>query len=511
MATFVSNMLQIWSSFFVLTILSLYIPYANSSWSPGELRELPEFISPLKNAVIFAGNVTSRLSNLGSDKFLGDARSTNAIKSCSDLLSLSAHKLNLSLSLLKNPDDDGNMGSGNLKSDLRAWFNDVITDQQTCLDGLGDTKNSSVKVLTEKNLKRLGQMVDKLLDFVSPDTTISPRIRVSPQSLMDFRILKRSRESSLKPNVVVAQDGSGDFTRIMDAVNNAPDNSRQTYIIHIKQGIYREYVHVSEKKTNLMVIGDGMKNTIITGDRSFKGGWETFRSGTFTVEGDQFTAQDLTIENTAGPAKAQAVALRATSDLAAFYRCAFKGYQDTLYAHSGRQFFKSCRISGTVDFVFGFARALFIDCTLNVRPGLPNQHFYVVAAHGGQNNGNVGSYGGFVFQACKIHPDPKLLMLEKRATVYLGRPWKLYSRIVFMESYLSEIINPLGWEGMYGNEKTNTIFFAEYNNYGPGANVQGRVKWPGYYKALSPVKARQFATYGFIDGESWVRARGIPL
>lgn len=77
------------------------------------------------------------------------------------------------------------------------------------------------------------------------------------------------------------------------------------------------------------------------------------------VAGKGFICRDLTVENTAGPAKHQAVALRSDSDLSVFYRCEFAGYQDTLYAHSLRQFFRDCYISGTVDFIFGNAAAVF--------------------------------------------------------------------------------------------------------------------------------------------------------
>ena len=80
--------------------------------------------------------------------------------------------------------------------------------------------------------------------------------------------------------------------------------------------------------------------------------------------GHGFLAQDLTIRNTAGPAQKQAVALRSNSNKSVVYRCSIEGYEDTLYAENGRQMYIESNISGTVDFVFGNAKAVFHKCRL---------------------------------------------------------------------------------------------------------------------------------------------------
>ncbi|ONK81206.1 uncharacterized protein A4U43_C01F26450, partial [Asparagus officinalis] len=153
-----------------------------------------------------------------------------------------------------------------------------------------------------------------------------------------------------QPVIVVARDGTGNFTTINDAVAFVPNgtSSDDGYIaIFIRPGVYEENVIVAKSKRNLIMIGAGIDQTVITGNRSVFDGWTTYNSATFAVHGERFIAINITFENTAGPEKHQAVALRNSADLSSFYRCKFVGYQDTLYAHSLRQFYRDCEIKGT--------------------------------------------------------------------------------------------------------------------------------------------------------------------
>ncbi|KAE8700734.1 Pectinesterase 2 [Hibiscus syriacus] len=118
---------------------------------------------------------------------------------------------------------------------------------------------------------------------------------------------------------------------------------------------------------------DGRTRTIITGSRNVVDGSTTFHSATVSAVGAGFVARDITFENTAGSSKHQAVALRVGSDLSAFYQCDMLAYQDTLYAHSNRQFYVNCLVAGTVDFIFGNAAAVFQDCDIHARR--PNSGF----------------------------------------------------------------------------------------------------------------------------------------
>ncbi|EAZ42934.1 hypothetical protein OsJ_27524 [Oryza sativa Japonica Group] len=226
-------------------------------------------------------------------------------------------------------------------------------------------------------------------------------------------------------------------------------------------------------------------------------------------------ARDVTFENTAGPSKHQAVALRCDSDLSVFYRCGFEGYQDTLYAHSLRQFYRDCRVSGTVYFVFGNAAAVFQNCTLAARLPLPDQKNSVTAQ--GRLDGNMTT--GFAFQFCNVTADDDLQRAlagggnqSSAAAVtqtYLGRPWKQYSRVVFMQSYIGAVVRPEGWLAWDGQFALDTLYYGEYMNTGPGAGVGGRVKWPGFHVMTSPAQAGNFTVAQFIEGNMWLPPTGV--
>ncbi|URE15613.1 pectinesterase [Musa troglodytarum] len=143
---------------------------------------------------------------------------------------------------------------------------------------------------------------------------------------------------TIKPDLVVAKDGSGNYNTISEAVA-ASVNLRQgtsRFVIYVKAGVYSETVDITTNMQNLMMIGDGKDDTIVTGSKNFVDGTPTFNTATFSVNGDGFIAQDIGFENTAGPEKHQAVALRSSADRSVFYRCSFKGYQDTLYIHTNQ-------------------------------------------------------------------------------------------------------------------------------------------------------------------------------
>lgn len=229
------------------------------------------------------------------------------------------------------------------------------------------------------------------------------------------------------------------------------------------------------------------------------------------VSGERFIAVDITFRNTAGPQKHQAVAVRNNADLSTFYRCSFEGYQDTLYAHSLRQFYRECEIYGTVDFIFGNAAVVFQDCKIYARKPLPSQKNAVTAQ--GRNDPNQNT--GISIQNCTIQAAQDLA-LDLNSTsnssstlTYLGRPWKLYSRTVFMESYIGDVIQPSGWLEWNGTVGLDTLFFGEFNNYGPRANTSNRVQWPGF-NLLNATQAMNFTVLNFTLGDTWLPDTDIP-
>ncbi|KAK7411791.1 hypothetical protein VNO78_03231 [Psophocarpus tetragonolobus] len=443
----------------------------------------------------------SELSNAKHDPLL-----FNLISTCLDLLDLSVDQLNWSISAVQSPKGNHN-STGDMKSDLRTWLSAVLANVETCTDSFEDTKRN-VKGSIATKIDEAKSLLQDLLTQVKPslnDLSMSSRSKFP--SWVEQRDKKLLGREGVRANAVVAVDGSGNFTKVMDAVNAAPDKSMIRYVIHIKKGVYIENVVIGMEKWNLMMIGDGMDATVITGNLSVNVSFTTFRTATFGVNGRGFIAQDLTFENTAGPNNHQAVALRSNSDLSIFFRCGIYGYQDSLYAHTSRQFYRECKISGTVDFIFGRATVVFQNCTILARKGLESQKNTITA----QGEKHLTESSGFSFQFCNISADHDLVPFVNTTSTYLGRPWKAYSRTIFMSSYISDVLNPKGWLEWNGTLYLNTLYYAEYDNYGPGARLDGRVKWPGYHVIDDPTKASNFTVANLIEGNIWLPSTGVPF
>lgn len=220
--------------------------------------------------------------------------------------------------------------------------------------------------------------------------------------------------------------------------------------------------------------------------------------------GDGFIALDITFKNTAGAANHQAVALRSGSDLSVFYKCSFEGYQDTLYVHSERQFYRECNIYGTVDFIFGNAAVVLQSCNIIARN--PPQKTITVTAQGrtdpNQNTGII-IHNSRVTAASDLNPSS--------VKSYLGRPWQKYSRTVFIKTSIDGFINPAGWMEWSGNFALDTLYYAEYGNTGAGSSTSNRVSWKGYHVLTSASQATPFTVGNFIAGNSWLPGTGVPF
>lgn len=223
------------------------------------------------------------------------------------------------------------------------------------------------------------------------------------------------------------------------------------------------------------------------------------------VNADEVFAKDLTIENTAGSAGHQVVALRVSGDRAVLNNVNIDGYQDILYAHKYRQFYRSCSISCTIDFVFGDALAIFQDCTFVVRKPGPNQACMVTA----EGRIDPRSPGGFVLQNCRITSEPALISAKPAVKVYLGRPWKELSRTIIMQSEIGGFVDPTGWSPWQGNFALDTCYCGEYMNRGPGSNTSGRVTWKGI-KKITPEIAKSWTGGVAYGDDSWIKEAGVP-
>lgn len=223
--------------------------------------------------------------------------------------------------------------------------------------------------------------------------------------------------------------------------------------------------------------------------------------------GAGFIARDITFENWAGPQKHQAVALRVGADHAVVYKCSIIGYQDTLYVHSQRQFFRECDVYGTVDFIFGNAAVVFQNCSLYSRKPMDMQKNTITA----QNRKDPNQNTGISIHACRIVAMPDLQASKGSFPTYLGRPWKLYSRTVYMLSNIGDHVHPRGWLEWNATFALDTLYYGEYMNYGPGAALGQRVKWPGYRVIKTAAEASKFTVAQFIFGSSWLPSTGVAF
>ncbi|KAF3553939.1 hypothetical protein Bca4012_034680 [Brassica carinata] len=312
----------------------------------------------------------------------------------------------------------------------------------------------------------------------------------------------------IKATYVVAKDGSGQFKTVQQAVDACPQKNPGRCIIHIKAGIYKEQVVIPKKKNNIFMFGDGARKTIISFNRSVKltPGTTTSLSGTVQVESEGFMAKFIGFKNTAGPMGHQAVAIRVNGDRAVLFNCRFDGYQDTLYANNGRQFYRNIVVSGTIDFIFGKGATVIQNSMIVVRKGNKNQ-FNTVTADG--NEKGLSMKIGIVLQNCRIVADKKLQAERLTVASYLGRPWKKYSTTAVINSEIGDVIKPEGWKIWDGESFHKTCKYVEFNNRGPGANTNKRVDWVKIAKSASEVN--QFSVANWLAPVEWIQEANVPV
>lgn len=181
--------------------------------------------------------------------------------------------------------------------------------------------------------------------------------------------------------------------------------------------------------------------------------------------------------------------------------------QDSLYVHSLRQFYRECDIYGTVDFIFGNAAVVFQDCNIWARKPMAGQKNTITA----QNRKDPNQNTGISIHGCRIYPAADLKPVVSEFPTYLGRPWKLYSRTVYMLSYISDHVHQDGWLPWNADFALDTLYYGEYMNDGPGAGLSNRVTWPGYKVITLPEEADKFTVAEFITGSSWLPSTGVSF
>lgn len=290
--------------------------------------------------------------------------------------------------------------------------------------------------------------------------------------------------------LTVASDGTAKFKTVQEAIMSVPSGTRDNpVIIRISPGIYRELLYVQREKRYFKLIGENPTNTILTynlyaGITNAEGKpIGTFKTPSTTIDADDFTAENLTFENSAG-AVGQALAIRVDGDRASFRNCRFLGWQDTILLNRGRQYFENCYVAGHVDFIFGAATAWFEQCKINCLGS-----GYITAA---STPADVPF--GFVFSHCKITGAPEV-------KTYLGRPWRTYASTIYLNCEMSAVVRPEGWHDWKKTEAHATIRYAEFNSTGAGANQTNRADWT---KPLSTADAKKITPDKVLAGaDGW--------
>ncbi|KAJ6737324.1 PECTINESTERASE [Salix viminalis] len=327
----------------------------------------------------------------------GNVNRTTAAKICMEVLNNSQYRIARS--------SGDALPRGKIK-DARAWMSAALLFQYDCSGALKYANDTSLTNQTMSFLDTLMSFSSNALSMIvsydafGNDTKSWGPPKTERDGVWEFGSetgsggdsgswLRGGVPSNLTPDVTVCKNGSGSgcYKTVQEAVDTAPDNEwGSRYVISIKEGVYDEIVRVPLEKKNVVFLGDGMGRTVITGSLTVgQPGISTYNTATVGVLGDGFMARGLTIQNTAGAPTQQAVAFRSDGDLSIIENCEFLGNQDTLYAHSLRQFYKSCRIEGNVDFIFGNSAAIFQDCQILIRPRQENPEKgekNAVTAHG---------------------------------------------------------------------------------------------------------------------------------
>jgi polygalacturonase len=305
----------------------------------------------------------------------------------------------------------------------------------------------------------------------------------------------------------VAADGTGDFYSIQKALDTAPDAGA---LVLVAPGTYREVLTVSKPNIQLRSANLDASTTVVVMDKSAGTAGGTLHSATVNVTADNFLAENITFQNDFNathpqlPAGSQALALLVTGDRAVFHNVRLLGNQDTLFTGSkqcsgdgatrscvpARQYFSDCYIEGNVDFIFGDGKTVFDHCEIR---STPHSEGFVTA----QGKSYPAEDSGYVFRGCKLTAYPGV------ENVYLGRPWRPYATVVYLDTELGEHIQPAGWREWHPGETDSlkTALYAEAGSTGPGAQPDHREPDA---KHLSPQELEKFQPGAFLRGnDGW--------
>jgi pectinesterase len=322
-------------------------------------------------------------------------------------------------------------------------------------------------------------------------------------SFSQSRMIARAQDVHVRvsPDVKTGIEGTTEFPTIQMAMDHhafagmGKDGKPGRVYIEIEPGVYHERVIVTQNHTNITLVGLGKspEDVVITNSLNAKQAGGTFFTETVEINGNGFEADNITFENTAGNT-GQAVAAAVRADKAVFKNCRFLGHQDTLFADYGRQYYVDSYIEGGVDFIFGNATAVFDHDEIHAKgPG------YLTA----QSRTSPEQTTGYAIIDSKVTSGIQQAEAEagaapRRDTISLGRPWRPYSRVVYIDTELPADVIPQGWNAWGRTESTPQAYYAEFHDTGTGANPSGRVAWS---HQLTAQQAAQYRPRVFLAGK----------
>jgi pectin methylesterase-like acyl-CoA thioesterase len=241
----------------------------------------------------------------------------------------------------------------------------------------------------------------------------------------------------------VAPDSRGDFCTLQGAVDYIPEDNYTPFEIFIRNGKYDSVAYLGPGRNRLRLVGEDRAKTILAGRNNDRLNPGRMMRPFVSVDSDDVTVENLTLQNTTPYRGSQAEALRMAGQRCVIRNCNFYSFQDTLLLN-GRIYIANCYVEGDVDFIWGHGVIFFEDCELKAM----HDGYYVTSR-------NPADQFGFVFSKCKLTAAPGV---KKNWLARIGTDRFPGSAVAFLNCQMGEHIPPAGWQ-VTGNDQAGLRFY----------------------------------------------------